>query len=380
MKKIFIFFLTIVLFIGNVLGDDLFAPSASSAILLEPVTGEIIYEKNSHERLKPASMTKMMTLLLTFEAIEEGKLKLNDEVIVSMNASGMGGSQILLETGEKITVDNLIKGVAIASGNDAAVALAEKIGGTENYFVELMNNKVKALGLKDTVFKNSHGIDEDGHFSSAYDMAHIARELLKHEKILEYTSIYEMYLRENTDRKVWLVNTNKLVRFYDYIDGLKTGYTSGAGYCITLTGTQNGMRMVAVTMNEPSIDLRNKETLGLLDYGFAQYEMETLLTKDSVVATEPISKSIKRRTDIVPMEDIKILNKKMQNKKNVTYKIEIEKLEAPILNGDQIGKIVLYENDKETRTIGLTVKENIDKANIFELYFRNVKELLTGQI
>ena len=380
MKKIFIFFLTIVLFIGNVLADDLFAPSASSAILLEPVTGEIIYEKNSHERLKPASMTKMMTLLLTFEAIEEGKLKLNDEVIVSMNASGMGGSQILLETGEKITVDNLIKGVAIASGNDAAVALAEKIGGTENYFVELMNNKVKELGLKDTVFKNSHGIDEDGHFSSAYDMAHIARELLKHEKILEYTSIYEMYLRENTDRKVWLVNTNKLVRFYDYIDGLKTGYTSGAGYCITLTGIQNGMRMVAVTMNEPSIDLRNKETLGLLDYGFAQYEMETLLTKDSVVATEPISKSIKRRTDIVPMEDIKILNKKMQNKKNVTYKIEIEKLEAPILNGDQIGKIVLYENDKETRTIGLTVKENIDKANIFELYFRNVKELLTGQI
>ena len=380
MKKIFIFFLTIVLFIGNVLADDLFAPSASSAILLEPVTGEIIYEKNSHERLKPASMTKMMTLLLTFEAIEEGKLKLNDEVIVSMNASGMGGSQILLETGEKITVDNLIKGVAIASGNDAAVALAEKIGGTENYFVELMNNKVKELGLKDTVFKNSHGIDEDGHYSSAYDMAHIARELLKHEKILEYTSIYEMYLRENTDRKVWLVNTNKLVRFYDYIDGLKTGYTSGAGYCITLTGIQNGMRMVAVTMNEPSIDLRNKETLGLLDYGFAQYEMETLLTKDSVVATEPISKSIKRRTDIVPMEDIKILNKKMQNKKNVTYKIEIEKLEAPILNGDQIGKIVLYENDKETRTIGLTVKENIDKANIFELYFRNVKELLTGQI
>lgn len=140
------------------------------------------------------------------------------------------------------------------------------------------------------------------------------------------------------------------------------------------------MRLIAVTMNEPSIDLRNKETLGLIDYGFAQYEMETLLTKNSVVATEPISKSIKRRTDIVPMEDINILNQKMKNKKTVTYKIEINKLEAPILNGEQIGKIVLYENDKETRTIGLTVKENIDKANIFELYFRNIKELLTGQM
>ena len=189
-----------------------------------------------------------------------------------------------------------------------------------------------------------------------------------------------MYLRENTDRKVWLVNTNKLVRFYDYIDGLKTGYTNGAGYCITLTGSKNGMRLIAVTMNEPSIDLRNKETLGLLDYGFAQYEVETLLTTDSVVASEPISKAIKRRVDIVPLDDIKILNQKMANKKSVTYQMEINELSAPLKHGDVVGSIVLYENDKKTRTISLTVKENVDKANIFELYFRNLKELLSGQI
>ena len=380
MKKTIILFLTIIACISKVNADDVFAPSSKSAILIEASTGEILYEKNANERLKPASMTKMMTLLLTFEAIERGDLKLSDEVIVSVNASGMGGSQILLETGEKMTVDNLIKGVAIASGNDAAVALAEKIGGTQEYFVELMNKRANELGLKDTLFQNSHGIDEDNHYSSAYDMGIIAKELLKHEKVTEYTKIYEMYLRENTNQKVWLVNTNKLVRFYDYIDGLKTGYTKGAGYCITLTGMKNGMRLIAITMGEPSIESRNKETLGLIDYGFSQYELETLLTKESVIASKNISKSLSRKVDIVPKEDIKVLNKKMQNKKNVTYKIKISDLEAPIEKGEQVGTITIVENDIETRTIPLTVKETVKKANIFRLYVRNIKELLLGQM
>lgn len=380
MKKIIIIFTGILLCISKVNADEIFAPSSKSAILIEASTGEVLYEKNANEKLKPASMTKMMTLLLTFEAIERGDLKLTDEVIVSINASGMGGSQILLETGEKMTVDNLIKGVAIASGNDAAVALAEKIGGTEDYFVELMNKRATELGLKNTHFQNAHGIDAENHYSTAYDMSVIARELLKHEKITDYTKIYEMYLRENTNRKVWLVNTNKLVRFYDYIDGLKTGYTRGAGYCITLTGMKNGMRLIAVTMDEPSIESRNRETLGLIDYGFAQYELETLLSKESIIATKTIAKSIQRKVDVVPLEDIKVLNKKMQNKKTVTYKIDINNIEAPVNKGDVVGNITLIENDKETRTIPLTVKESIKKANIFELYLRNMKELLLGQI
>lgn len=380
MKKIIIIFTGILLCISKVNADEIFAPSSKSAILIEASTGEVLYEKNANEKLKPASMTKMMTLLLTFEAIERGDLKLTDEVIVSINASGMGGSQILLETGEKMTVDNLIKGVAIASGNDAAVALAEKIGGTEDYFVELMNKRATELGLKNTYFQNAHGIDAENHYSTAYDMSVIARELLKHEKITDYTKIYEMYLRENTNRKVWLVNTNKLVRFYDYIDGLKTGYTRGAGYCITLTGMKNGMRLIAVTMDEPSIESRNRETLGLIDYGFAQYELETLLSKESIIATKTIAKSIQRKVDVVPLEDIKVLNKKMQNKKTVTYKIDINNIEAPVNKGNVVGSITLIENDKETRTIPLTVKESIKKANIFELYLRNMKELLLGQI
>lgn len=268
----------------------------------------------------------------------------------------------------------------LVRATDAAVALAEKIGGTQEYFVELMNKRANELGLKDTLFQNSHGIDEDNHYSSAYDMGIIAKELLKHEKVTEYTKIYEMYLRENTNQKVWLVNTNKLVRFYDYIDGLKTGYTKGAGYCITLTGMKNGMRLIAITMGEPSIESRNKETLGLIDYGFSQYELETLLTKESVIASKNITKSLSRKVDIVPKEDIKVLNKKMQNKKNVTYKVKISDLEAPIEKGEQVGTITIVENDIETRTISLTVKETVKKANIFRLYIRNIKELLLGQI
>lgn len=187
------------------------APNSKSAIMLEVSTGEILFEKNSHERLHPASMTKMMSLLLIMESIEKNIIKLDDMVTVSSNASGMGGSQILLETNEQMSVDDLIKGVTIASGNDAVVALAERIAGTEEEFVNMMNNKVKELGLNDTNFKNSHGLDAANHYSSAYDMSIIAKELVKHEKILEYSRIYEMYLRENTDRKIWLVNTNKLV-------------------------------------------------------------------------------------------------------------------------------------------------------------------------
>lgn len=203
------------------------APKAKSAIMIEATTGDIIFEKNADEKLPPASMTKIMSMLLIIESIEKGVIAWDEMVTVSENASGMGGSQILLETGEKMSVEDLFKGIAIASGNDAVVALAEKIAGTEEMFVDMMNEKAKKLGLTNTNFKNPHGLDEVNHYSTARDMSTMARELVKHKKVLEYTSIYETYLRENLDTKVWLVNTNKLVRFYDGIDGLKTGYTKG---------------------------------------------------------------------------------------------------------------------------------------------------------
>ena len=211
MKKLCCILLAlVVLFPFNIKAMEL-ATSASSVIVMEPTTGEIIYERNSHERRHPASMTKIMTMLLVMEAIEKDIIKWDDMVTVSSNAASMGGSQILLETNEQMSVYDMFKGLAIASGNDAAVALAEKIAGTEEMFVKMMNDKAQELGLQDTNFKNSHGLDEANHYSSAYDMAMMAKELVKHEKIFEFTSIYEDYLRKDTDRSFWLVNTNKVV-------------------------------------------------------------------------------------------------------------------------------------------------------------------------
>jgi len=212
MKKIGCMFLSLILlFPFNLVKANDLATNASSVIVLEPTTGEIIYERNSHERRHPASMTKIMTMLLVVEAIEDGIINWTDMVTASENASSMGGSQILLETGEQMSVEDLFKGVAVASGNDAAVALAEKIAGTEAAFVEMMNKRAKELGLQDTNFKNPHGLDEANHYSSAYDMAMMAKELVKHEKIFEFTSIYEDYLRKGTNKAFWLVNTNKVV-------------------------------------------------------------------------------------------------------------------------------------------------------------------------
>ena len=233
MKKLCCLVLTIFIFCFgiNVKAEDLnLAQNAKSAILMEASTGEIIFEKNSHEKLHPASMTKMMSMLLILENIEKGVINWDDIVTVSSNASSMGGSQILLETNEQMSVSDLFKGIAVASGNDAVVAMAEKIAGTEEEFVNMMNKRGVELGLTDTNFKNCHGLDDANHYSSASDMAKIAMELVKHEKLFEYTSIYEDYLREGTDRKFWLVNTNKLVRFYSGADGLKTGYTGEAGF------------------------------------------------------------------------------------------------------------------------------------------------------
>ncbi|MBQ9011711.1 MAG: D-alanyl-D-alanine carboxypeptidase, partial [Bacilli bacterium] len=236
MKKMLFVILCAFFIIPSISAEELkLAENAKSAILIEASTGKVLFEKNADEKRVPASMTKMMSMLLIVENIENGVLKWDQKVTVSENASGMGGSQILLETGEKMTVRDLFKGVAIASGNDAVVALSEAIAGSEEGFVDMMNEKAKKLGLKNTNFKTPHGLDEANHYSSARDMSLIAKELVKHKKVLEFTSIYEDYLRENTDKKIWLVNTNKLVRFYDGVDGLKTGYTKDAGYCLTAT-------------------------------------------------------------------------------------------------------------------------------------------------
>lgn len=385
MKKIICILMTCLLMIPfsfiEVNAEELkLAESAKSAIMIEVSTGEILFEKNAHEKLPPASMTKMMSMLLIVESVEKGLISWDEMVTVSENASGMGGSQILLETNEKMSVDDLFKGIAVASGNDAVVAMAEKIAGTEDEFVKMMNNRAKELGLTDTEFKNPHGLDEANHYSSAYDMAMIAKELVKHPKVLEYTSIYEDYLREDTDRKIWLVNTNKLVRFYEGVDGLKTGYTETAGYCITTTAKKNDMRIITVVMGEPDSKTRNAETTAMLDYAFAQYEVETLLSENSILGKKEIEMGKQKYIEITPASEVTILNKKADTKKNATYEVEVDNLKAPLQKGDVIGNLTIKEDDKVTRTIPITVKEDIKKANILELYWRYLTDILMGDM
>lgn len=356
------------------------ASNAKSAILIEATTGEILFEKNSHEKLAPASMTKIMSMLVIVESIEKGIIKWDDIITVSKNASDMGGSQILLETGEQMSVTDLFKGIAVASGNDAVVALAEAVAGTEDEFVNMMNNRAKELGLKDTNFKNPHGLDEANHYSSAYDMSIMAKELVKHKKVLEYTGIYEDYLRKGTDREFWLVNTNKLTRFYNGADGLKTGYTSEAGYCLTATAKKNNVRLIAVAMKEESSSTRNAEISSMLDYGFAKIKTVDIASKNKVIKKIEIDKAKEKYIEVVPTETITIVKQKSENVGEITYDIKLDKIKAPIKKGTPIGKLIIKEDNKTIKEAELTVNKDIDKASFLELYFRNITDIISGKI
>ena len=354
------------------------AKNATSAIMLEASTGEIIFQKNVNEKRPPASMTKMMSMLLIMENIEKGNLAFEEEVTASAYASSMGGSQIFLKAGEKMKVEDLLKGIAIGSGNDATVAMAERIAGTEEAFVKLMNDRAKELGLTNTNFKNSTGLDAENHYSTAYDMSVIARELVKHKKILEFTGTYEDYLRKDSASPFWLVNTNRLVRFYKGVDGLKTGYTKEAGYCLTSTAEKDNMRLITVVMNEPSTQIRNGETSSMLDYGFNMYSVNKILDTDTSLQKSKVELGNDLEVEIVPTEEVKILNNKNSDERNVTYELELNTIKAPVKKGDIVGKIRVYEDNKVINEINATVKYDVDKANIFKIYYRNLKNLFKG--
>ena len=380
MKKIFIFIISLFILIMplKINGEEKveIAKNSKSAILMEPSTKTILYEKNSHEKLAPASMTKMMSLIIIMENIENGNLKWNDIVVVSKNAAGMGGSQIFLEVNEMMTVEDLVKGICVASGNDATVALAEKIAGTEASFVKLMNEKVKILGLKNTNFVNSTGLDAKNHYSSAYDMAIIARELVKHERVLKFSSIYEDYLRKNTENSFWLVNTNKLVKYYSYIDGLKTGYTSDAGYCLTATGKKKGLRLISVVMGEETNEKRTSDTMAMLDYGFNMYNVTTIVDKDKPLGMVKVNLGENEQIQVYAKDNITVLNNSQKAKKNITYEIETEKIIAPVKVGDIVGKIIVYEDSRFSYEVELVVIDEIKKANILKIMIRNLKDIL----
>ena len=258
---------------------------AKSAILIEPVTGTVLYEKNPDEKFAPASVTKIMTMLLAMEAIDSGKISLDDKITCSENAKSMGGSTMLLDTGEVRTVEDILKGIAIASGNDAAVAMAEFLSGSTDEFVKVMNERAKELGMTNTTFKNCNGLPIEGHLTTARDISIMSLELLKHPTILKYSGTYMETISEGRKSPIELVNHNKLVRFFDGCDGLKTGFTQEAKYCISATAVRNGVRMLAVIMGAPTYKIRNRDASMLMNYGFSKYEGKKLFNKDDDVET-----------------------------------------------------------------------------------------------
>ena len=345
--------------------------NVKSAILIERDTGTVLYEKNSNEELPPASMTKIMTMLLIMEAIDEGKLSWNEKVRASEYAASMGGSQIFLEPGEEMTVKEMLRGIAIGSGNDASVAMAERIAGSEDAFVDMMNAKAKELGLKHTFFKNTTGLPVSGHYSTAADMATMAKELLKYEDITKFTGMYEAYLRENTDKKFWLVNTNKLVRFYPGVDGLKTGFTAEAKYCLTATAQKDGMRVIAVVFGAPTSKERNAQVTKLLNYAFAQYQTHPMFKRNQTIGLAKVSKGKEKTIEAVTSEPISILTKKGEKTQDVKQKVILQKnLKAPITKGDQVGTIKLTKNGRVILESPLVASKSVKEAGWWTLYKR----------
>lgn len=346
--------------------------NVSSAILIERDTGTVLYEKNSREKLPPASMTKVMTMLLIMEAIDKGKLTWDEKIRASEYAASMGGSQIFLEPGEEMTTKEMLRGIAIGSGNDASVAMAERIAGSEEAFVDMMNEKAKELGLKDTFFKNTTGLPVSGHYSSAYDMAAMAKELLKYEDITKFTGMYEAYLRENTDKKFWLVNTNKLVRFYPGVDGLKTGFTSEAKYCLTATAEKDGMRVIAVVFGAPTSKERNAQVTKMLNFAFSQYQTHPMLKRNQAIGSAHVSKGKEKSVDAVTSEPLSLLTKKGEKTEDVKRKVIINKnINAPVNKGDRVGTIKIIKDGKVVLKSPLVANKDVKEAGWWTLYKRS---------
>ncbi len=378
-KGLLLLFIFSLLLPMSVLAESDMAPTAKSAILIEASTGKILYNKNANEKLAPASMTKIMSMLLIMEAIEKGQIKLTDKINISENAASMGGSQLFLQPNTTAKVEDLLKGIAIASGNDAVVAMAEKIGGTEEKFVEMMNKKAQELGLKNTQFKNPHGLDTEGHYSSSYDMAMMARELVKHEAILNYTSVYEEYLTKSDGTELWMVNTNKLVKFYEGVDGLKTGYTTTAGYCLTATALKNGMRLISVVMGEDSSANRSTDTVSLLNYGFNSYKLNTIVSKDKKLGKIKINKGKEEYANLKVKNSVTELLNVNDKVKKYTLQTNIDNVTAPVKEGEKVGTLKIKYKNKTIKTADITVDRNLKKANLWDLYKRNLGLVVSGK-
>lgn len=365
MKKVICFFICVCFMMHSVVvfaeGNTDLGLNAKSAILMEESTGNILYESNPDERLPIASVTKVMTMLLIMEAVDSGKISLDDMVTVSENAMSYGGSTMFLETGEQLTVNDMLKGIAVASANDGCVAMAEHLAGSESAFVDMMNEKAKELGMENTHFMNTNGLDEDDHYSSARDVAIMSRELMKHETIFNYTSIWMDTLRGG---KFQLANTNKLIRFYDGANGLKTGSTSKALCCLSAAAKRNDMQLIAVVLGAPTSAERFASAKSLLDYGFANYAVNTQITAGDEVQKIAVEKGVDKEVGVVAGDSCSTLVKKGQED-NITKEIKIdETITAPIEAGQKIGTMTISCDGEVIAYIDLNASSAVEKKGI----------------
>ena len=379
MKKICLVLFAFLVLIPFAYAEDSLGLKSESAILMDASSGKILYEKNIDEKLPMASMTKIMSMLIIMENIENGSLDYEDKVLISDAASGMGGSQVFLQAGEEYLVNDLLKCIAISSANDAVVAMAEKISGSVDAFVGLMNDKAKELGLKNTHFANPHGLDNEDHYSTAYDMAVMAKELLKYENILKYTSIYEDYLTKPDGSQIWLVNTNRLVRFYDGVDGLKTGYTTEAGYCLTATAKKNNFRLISVVMKSSSAEARSSDTSTLLTYGFNSFKNNIIYSKDKVLGTLPVQKGKKKEVDVYLREDATEILSITKKASDYSFNIKVDKLIAPIKGGTIVGSAEIIDDEGNILDeVDIIVKEDIERASFLDYLKQGLKFITSG--
>lgn len=365
MKRVICFFICVCFMMHSVVvfaeGNTDLGLNAKSAILMEEATGNILYESNPDERLPIASVTKVMTMLLIMEAVDSGKISLDDMVTVSENAMSYGGSTMFLKTGEQLTVNDMLKGIAVASANDGCVAMAEHLAGSESAFVDMMNEKAKELGMENTHFMNTNGLDEDDHYSSARDVAIMSRELMKHETIFNYTSIWMDTLRGG---KFQLANTNKLIRFYDGANGLKTGSTSKALCCLSAAAKRNDMQLIAVVLGAPTSAERFASAKSLLDYGFANYAVNTQITAGDEVQKIAVEKGVDKEVGVVAGDSCSTLVKKGQED-NITKEIKIvETITAPIEAGQKIGTMTISRDGEVISDIDLNASSAVEKKGI----------------
>ncbi len=352
---------------------------SQSAILMDAKSGKILYQKNADQKLPPASITKVMTMLLAMEAVEEGRVDWDDKITTSEYAAQMGGSQIWLEPGEEMTFSDLLKAVAVVSANDACVAIAEHIYGREEEFVRVMNQKAKELGMEDTYFYNTNGLPPTdpkvkGNYTTAYDIALMSRELLKYPKILDYTSIWIDHLR---GEESFLRNTNNLVRFYKGADGLKTGYTNEAGFCLSSTATRKGIRFIAVVMNAPNSKIRFKEASDLLSYAFGIHRSITIINKGEEVDKVNVFKGIKEEISVVAKDDLQVAIIKGEEDKVVKQTRLNKEVVAPIKAGDKVGEIIILKGEEELGRVDLVAKEEVEKAGFFKIILQLIKRFIS---